>query len=139
MHLLISFPFVYIFSPIYFFIDNKVSANSFFLNCSYICCVLIFSFKNLHTQCLFYSDEHFKKAIWYQRIYNNIFPRKPVCPPVCIIPVPFPPRKNNDTVRPRGTWSMCPKKNRVPRNRLSWGLLLFTRVSKSEKNRVSWG
>ena len=44
-----------------------------------------------------------------------------------------------NTVRPRGTRSMCPPKNRVPRNRLSWGLLLFTRVSKSEKNRVSWG
>jgi len=43
------------------------------------------------------------------------------------------------TVRPRGTRSMCPQKNRVPRNRLPWGLLLFTRVSKSEKNRVSWG
>ena len=38
-----------------------------------------------------------------------------------------------NTVRPRGTRSMCPKKNRVPQNRSSWGLLLFTRVPKSEK------
>ena len=27
--------------------------------------------------------------------------------------------KNKTTVRPRGTRSMCPQKNRVPRNRLS--------------------
>ena len=38
------------------------------------------------------------------------------------------------TVRPRGTRLMCPKKNRVSRNRLSWGLLLFSKVSKFKKN-----
>ena len=46
---------------------------------------------------------------------------------------------NISTVRPRGTQSMCPKKNRVSQNRLSWGLLLFSKVSKFKKNRVPWG
>ena len=47
--------------------------------------------------------------------------------------------QNICTVRPRGTRLMCPKKNRVSRNRLSWGLLLFSKVSKFKKNSVPWG
>ena len=31
------------------------------------------------------------------------------------------------------------QKNRVSQNRLSWGLLLFSQVSKFKKNRVPWG